>query len=770
MKKLIIFAIFIPILYFGGNRDIEIHGDLIIDEPTTYENEIIHMYGNITVLSELYLINTTLIFHQNATFIAMPNSTLFISNCIINSSKSNNYSIFIEENVNFTILNSKISNFGWKDLERLRNATSGAEYIEYNRYLWIMAEYTRNLNLYGNDGLEIRSNNTIMKGNVFENYTSIRFYSSNNIIENNSFIEMKNEGLSFMTNSNNNIIRNNYFGNAKRMNREIYGLRFYPGTKNEKIYNNTFEWLPIALMVANIPPWDAGENFEICGNKMSCVIFGFNGKLKNSHIYNENYNYTWSPVHFEACKNLIFENSIISDVTFQKELEDVINQEYFEEVWERGLLPNMAYWMFGFYCSKIMIGLGWSGYNIEIRNNYIANAPPYTMAINFDSARGMNYIYIENNTFENIGNYVPDGYIVRNDWTGYNIIANITPLAGCCIMPEASDHLYVKNNEFINVLNGFATSSPDALGNFGNFTIEKNIFIGLGEFTWNEQRYFSGWWSGNYTTTKEAVGIAFGMHYAINYDWCDFSNRTYRANASNIIDSNIIFNFKFPIVIDYRRNQPGADEMGIKKAIIKNNRIVNYSCIIIWCDEPNNVTMENNEFAKNGGIFKHILKKGWNLITIPLRCNYTAKSLGQIISYCSIISKWDALNQTYISYLVNVSPDEFNFEIEDGKGYFVYVENDTMFYVAGALITNISFDLYPKWNLIGWYGNATNASSLPLNCTIISIWNASLQQFQSYLVNISPPEFDFEIRKGMGVFVYSAGSEIRTRAGTRPQD
>lgn len=38
--------------------------------------------------------------------------------------------------------------------------------------------------------------------------------------------------------------------------------------------------------------------------------------------------------------------------------------------------------------SKIMLSLVWNGYNIVIKNNRFLNAPPYTMAINFDSSRG----------------------------------------------------------------------------------------------------------------------------------------------------------------------------------------------------------------------------------------------------------------------------------------------------------------------------------------------------------------------------------------------
>jgi len=154
-------------------------------------------------------------------------------------------------------------------------------------------------------------------------------------------------------------------------------------------------------------------------------------------------------------------------VTFQPE---AINRGYFDEVWRRKLLKNMAYWMFGFYCSRIMLGLGWTARNVTIRGNAFSKAPPYAMAIGFDSM-GIEEVCIEDNEFEDIGTCTPPGYVVRRDWTGYNRIANVTPLAGACIALEGSDRVYIEGNTFKNVLNGIATSSPDALGNFGRLVI-----------------------------------------------------------------------------------------------------------------------------------------------------------------------------------------------------------------------------------------------------------------------------------------------------------
>ena len=158
------------------------------------------------------------------------------------------------------------------------------------------------------------------------------------------------------------------------------------------------------------------------------------------------------------------------------------------------------------------------------------------------------------------------------------------------------------------------------------------------------------------------------------------------------------------------------------------------------------------------------LKAGWNLITIPFQNNWTAKTLAENITNCSIISKWNASLQQYQSYLVGISPPEFDFAIKQGIGYFIYVNNDTTFSIIGLPISNVSIPLHIGWNLIGWFKeNSTTASLLGqniTNCSIISKWNASLQQFQSYLVGISPPEYDFEIKQGMGIFIYTNEESI----------
>ena len=71
------------------------------------------------------------------------------------------------------------------------------------------------------------------------------------------------------------------------------------------------------------------------------------------------------------------------------------------------------------------------------------------------------------------------------------------------------------------------------------------------------------------------------------------------------------------------------------------------------------------------------LGKGWTIVSIaePPSDSLTAKDLGAAIGpSCTVISRWDSSKGRYFSYLPGVSPDEYNFAIERGLGYFVFLE------------------------------------------------------------------------------------------------
>ena len=162
-------------------------------------------------------------------------------------------------------------------------------------------------------------------------------------------------------------------------------------------------------------------------------------------------------------------------------------------------------------------------------------------------------------------------------------------------------------------------------------------------------------------------------------------------------------------------------------------------------------------------IYEHVfhLKKGWNLITIPVQNNFTAETLGQAIGdVCDTIVKWDAVNKTYVPHPVGTPLN--NFEIIDGMGYLIHLTNDTTFIVSGYPIKNISIEIEPGWNLIGWiYINDTNAEFLGnsiMGCDTVLIWNTTMQDYIAHPVGT--PIHNFNISIGTGILLHATQESI----------
>ena len=209
----------------------------------------------------------------------------------------------------------------------------------------------------------------------------------------------------------------------------------------------------------------------------------------------------------------------------------------------------------------------------------------------------------------------------------------------------------------------------------------------------------------------------------VNYTW-DFGdgNISYEQNPTHIYADNGTYTVTLTVV----------DDDGATDTVSKN------------------VTVQQLELS-----ISILLQPGWNLITIPVQNNYTAKTLAENISDCIMISRFDAENQTYKSYIVG-GPPGFDFSIQDGYGYFILTNQSSTLNLSGPPITNVSVSLEEGFNMIGWYHSYnTTASSLAsniTNCTMVSKFDASNQTFKSYIVG-GPPGFDFTITPGMGVFV-----------------
>jgi len=170
---------------------------------------------------------------------------------------------------------------------------------------------------------------------------------------------------------------------------------------------------------------------------------------------------------------------------------------------------------------------------------------------------------------------------------------------------------------------------------------------------------------------------------------------------------------------------------------------------------------ENNSICKTVNVSTDMINvdislvNDWNLITVPAETGWWASNMSDNITGCTSVSRWDAINQTYHTYIVG-GPPTFDFLIKDGFGYFVDMTGSDTLSTLGYPITSVNIPLEIGWNLLGWYhDDNTTASSLSENitgCTSVSRWNATLQTYNTYIVG-GPPTFDFTIVRGMGLFV-----------------
>jgi len=162
------------------------------------------------------------------------------------------------------------------------------------------------------------------------------------------------------------------------------------------------------------------------------------------------------------------------------------------------------------------------------------------------------------------------------------------------------------------------------------------------------------------------------------------------------------------------------------------------------------------------GIITHefSLKKEWNLITLPLENSFSAESLGQAIPNCTVVTKFDALTNTFTTHVVNTSHD--NFDIEKGVGYFIYLTENQTFLPSGSPIQSFSVGIETDWNLIGWpRGYNTTAESLGKNITgtsVVIMFDAETQVFTTHVVGT--PHDNFIIKRGMGLFIYTTESSV----------
>jgi len=159
----------------------------------------------------------------------------------------------------------------------------------------------------------------------------------------------------------------------------------------------------------------------------------------------------------------------------------------------------------------------------------------------------------------------------------------------------------------------------------------------------------------------------------------------------------------------------------------------------------------------------------YNIISMPVNDTSVQDAVAlaaKIGGDCTQISKWDAVNQIYVTYLPAMGID--NFDIVGGEGYEVVMTGSaTVTFTGKGWESPFTVSLLTDYNIIGIPVNDTSvpdavalATKIGDNCTQISKWDAVNQTYVTYLPAMGIDNFDIAGGEGYEVVMTSPTSVI----------
>lgn len=181
-----------------------------------------------------------------------------------------------------------------------------------------------------------------------------------------------------------------------------------------------------------------------------------------------------------------------------------------------------------------------------------------------------------------------------------------------------------------------------------------------------------------------------------------------------------------------------------------------YAVFSVNCTSYTYTSSESSVFTVSGTNVNVTLNDGWNLITIPVHASITASDLAENITGCEMISWFDAENQMFRTHIAGIPA--YDFDIEDGYGLFVYVNQSSYCNVSGSVITSVNISLVTAgqgYNMIGWFNSTSTDSdsiqSAILGCGDVSCYDSVNGTYKTD--TILAPVTDFVIGQGYGIFI-----------------
>ena len=161
------------------------------------------------------------------------------------------------------------------------------------------------------------------------------------------------------------------------------------------------------------------------------------------------------------------------------------------------------------------------------------------------------------------------------------------------------------------------------------------------------------------------------------------------------------------------------------------------------------------------------LVTGWNLVSFPV-VNTTLKASDLTGIGVQTVASYNLTTGDYDSYIIGVSPSQYDITMSTDVGYFVYCTKDTSIVVYGMNPSDRSITINPGWNLIGWSSftsstaKAVSAEQSLSGAQTIARYNMTTGDYDSYIEGISPDSYDFSMHDGVGYFVYTGSATPQT--------
>jgi len=658
--------------------------------------------------------------------------------------------------------------------------------------------------------LSVSCNNNSICGNIITNNDDgLEIYSSNNNIISDNIISNNHCGLELSFSANNNIIKNNTFFND--------GLYVYDSYHNT-VFNNTVNGKPLVYLEneSDISIDTAGQvilincsNIDILNQNLSNTAIGAQLRNTNNCLISDNNisNNTWGILLDYSINNTLKCNIVSSnseDVLLYSSDHNTISANTITSNGEEGIYlsnsNNCTISKNTFFNDGLYV---YDSYHNTVFNNTVNGKPLVYLEnesdVSIDSAGQV--ILINCSNIDILNQNLSNTAVGAELWNTNNCLISDNNLSNNTqgIRLQNSINNTISRNVIIsNSFQGIRSFYSNKNIISGNIISSTKEYDGLFLYECSYDIIFGNTIKSN---NDEGIFIGYSSNNNIIFDNIISSNNDYGIDFwdsnNNTLINNTIYNNNYSIYLESRYHYSSDNNLFYYNNFINNSQNASDECSNFWDngypsggnywsdymgndiyhgvnqDIPGGDGIGDTAYNITGGdnqdryplmgpliIQTHLFFQGWNFITIPVAHNWTAETLGQNISDCTVIIMYNASTQTFLTHVVGTPHDDF--PILDGVGYFIYVIYNSVLPVRQAPIASVSVPIIEDWNMIGWFNSSpTTAESLGQNIngtSVVIMFNAISQTFLTHVVGI--PHDNFTIERGMGLFIYTDEASV----------